>query len=171
MALDTTIGGASANSYASIATADAYHLAHGNAGWTGSDSLKEAALIRATDWLDGRYRARWPGKPVYLRDQALCWPRAWATDVDGNPILSTVIPPEVVRAVCEAAVREIVTPFCLTPDVTIGREKVLTELKGIKWDMRATSATTATLRPVLTAVDDLLSNIIGATGSGIVMRG
>lgn len=46
----------------SLATADAYHLAMGNAGWSALDAVKEAAIRRATQYLEAHYRIN----PLYL---------------------------------------------------------------------------------------------------------
>ena len=45
---------AGANSFASVADADAYHAARLTAAWTDelAEAQKEAALIRASDWLN-----------------------------------------------------------------------------------------------------------------------
>ena len=45
-------GLAEANSYVSVAEADAYHADRGNAAWIGEDSAKQSALIKATDYLE-----------------------------------------------------------------------------------------------------------------------
>lgn len=164
MALITTPGAANADSYASLADATAYHAANGNASWAAAASGdQETALRRATAWIDATYRGRWQGSRVNGRDQALDWPRYNVTDLGGWPVDYATIPAEVVNATCEAAVREVVTPFCLTPDVVIGREKILTGVKGITWTPMRAAASAADLQPVLTAVDGLLGSLLGPT--------
>lgn len=49
-------GLANAESYVSVADADAYHTAMGNSAWTGSDAAKEVALRKAAQYLNTRYR-------------------------------------------------------------------------------------------------------------------
>lgn len=168
MALVTTPGSATANSYAAIAAADAYHLANGNSAWTGADALKEAALIRATAWIDATFRGRWSGARINGRLQALDWPRGGAVDTDGWHVDEATIPAEVVAATCEAAVREIVTPFALTPDVTPGAMKVLTGLKGITWTPLRASADPVDMVPVLTIVNGLLTRLIAMNATHLV---
>lgn len=170
MALVTTPGELTANSYASVAVADAYHLLRGNSTWTEADALKEAALIRATQWIDGRYGNRWPGTRWKLRLQALDWPRIDAWDRDGGLIDASTIPVEIINATAEAALRELVTPGSLSPDVTPGTAKVLTEVKGIKWTPLRASANTNDMIASLTVVDRLLSPIIGMAGQVLVQR-
>lgn len=43
------------DSYISLVDADAYHLAMGNAGWTGDDAMKEVALRKATQYIEVTY--------------------------------------------------------------------------------------------------------------------
>lgn len=156
----TTPGAADANSYVAVAVADAYHLARGNTIWTGADGLKEAALIRATAWIDGRYGSRWPGFRTNRRLQALDWPRTEAYDREGEVILNTEIPAEVVAATCEAALRELVAPGSLSPDVTPGTAKVLTGVDSLKWTPLRTSAHASDMAPTLLAVDRALIGIV-----------
>lgn len=71
-------GKANAESYISVADADTYHSARGNAAWAAiaTDALKEEALRRATDYMLQKYRLRWYGERVSTT-QALDWPRNW----------------------------------------------------------------------------------------------
>lgn len=171
MALTTTPGSASANSYASVAEADAYHLDRANAAWAAAvPADKEAALIRATQWLDGRYGDQWPGIRWKLRAQALDWPRVEAYDRDGTVVDYQTIPPEVVDATCEAALRELATPGVLSPDVTPGTAKVLTEVKGIKWTPLRAAAGAEDMSLTITAVDRALAPLIGGSGRVRVLR-
>lgn len=50
------------DSYISLDDADAYHVSMGNAGWVGSDSVKEAALRKATQYI----RITYAPLPEYL---------------------------------------------------------------------------------------------------------
>ena len=164
MTLTTTAGDIAANSYASLVQAAAYHTARGNSTWTGTDALKEAALIRATQWLDGRYGPRWPGIRWKLRLQALDWPRVYVQDRDGSLVDGITVPVEVINATCEAALRELVSPGSLSPDVTPGTAKVLTEVKGIKWTPLRASAGVNDMTLTITAVDRALAPLIGGGG-------
>lgn len=92
---------AGANSFASLADADAYHAARLTEAW--ADSLagdkKEAALIRATDWLNRK--VRWEGCKT-TRKQRMAWPRTGVA-TRGGPVPSDEVPAEVVEACCELA--------------------------------------------------------------------
>lgn len=90
MALDSTSGGASAESYLSVADADTYWSNRADATWAAADTAdKEAALRKATQYLDATYI--WPGV-IAATSQALGWPRLYVTDheereINGIPTL------------------------------------------------------------------------------------
>ena len=92
---------AGANSFASVADADAYHAARLTAAWTDelAEVQKEAALIRASDWLNRK--GMWNGRKA-SRSQRMAWPRAGVSTQDGE-IAPDEIPAEVVEACCELA--------------------------------------------------------------------
>lgn len=97
--IDATLQGASANSYVTLAEADAYfqtvpHDEH----WTGSDDAKNRVLITATRYLDNfeYYGTR------CTTTQALKWPRK-DYKVDGVEIKCTFIPEQVKNATFELA--------------------------------------------------------------------
>lgn len=71
-----------ANSYTTLEYADDYHVDRGNAAWASAEvSQRQAALVKATDYIEQNYAAKWLGNPVSA-DQALSWPR---TNQNGMP--------------------------------------------------------------------------------------
>lgn len=92
---------AGANSFADLAEADAYHAARLRAAWTGevTDAQKEAALIRASDWLNRK--VTWAGHKI-SGTQRMAWPRLGVATHDGA-IPADEIPAQVVDACCELA--------------------------------------------------------------------
>lgn len=104
-------GVADSNSYATVAFVDAYFLERAVTAWTGVDSVKEAALIRATDYIEARYGYRFIGEQV-ATDQSLSWPRYNAGDYD-----ETEIPVKLQRATAEYALRAL--SAALAPDPTV----------------------------------------------------
>lgn len=103
MALDATAGGANANSYCTVAEADAYHATHLYASaWTeASTANKEKALIWATRLLDEQ--VEWHGY-VYNNTQALRWPRSMVADRDERYFFdNTTIPVFLKHATAELA--------------------------------------------------------------------
>lgn len=140
--VETGTGLPDAEAYASAADADAYHQARGNVGWSGEPGAKEAALRRATAFIDATYRARFPGYPTNGRGQALEWPRQGAyvtipengrsgASLDGRQgyggllsgtfyLAADEVPREIIAATCEAALRELAEPGSLAPDLERG---------------------------------------------------
>lgn len=139
----------SANAYCALATADAYHFDRHNDAWLGSntDDRREAAIVRACAYLDAKYRGRYPGYRTKGRAQGMEWPRVVAyTQVPDNGrsngligggsggyqyggygyglgfdyIPSNQVPREIVNATCEAALRELIEPGSLAPDLERG---------------------------------------------------
>jgi len=88
-----------AESYVSVAEADAYFTALGNDNWTGSTSVKEAALRKATEYLDATYN--WRGL-IFSVEQTLGWPRTGVYDREGRDLAESV-PLRVKKATYELA--------------------------------------------------------------------
>lgn len=134
-------GLANANSYASAATLMTYC---NDRGITLAGGNLNAALIRATQYIEANYRGRWPGARTKYRGlQSLSWPRFGAYVDDGSRIdyrtqvqlpgaysnvgyapqvyyiQPTEIPIELIQATCEAAIRELMSPGYLQPDLTL----------------------------------------------------
>lgn len=160
--------------YGTLAGADAYHLAAGNAAWTGADGVKLAALVRASQYADalalrqrknGSTYTMFGGVKAAGRDQLLAWGRIGAYDIDGTPIPDGVVPIEMEHAAYEAALRELVQPGYLSPDYVpaqvIKREKVdvlETEYMG------ASGGTENPQQPVATLVRNIIAPLLVAWG-------
>lgn len=97
-----------ANSYLSIADADAYIADHGNsATWiAATDASKEEALRLSTQYLDIRYATKWLGSRGDS-DQSLAWPRASVEDYDGYAVDDESVPSRVEDSTAELALRVI----------------------------------------------------------------
>ncbi|HSW65281.1 MAG TPA: DnaT-like ssDNA-binding protein [Dissulfurispiraceae bacterium] len=123
-----------ANTYASLADADAYWADRGNSTWEdATDDEKAAALIQATDYLNG---LPWIGRKVAIR--VMAWPR-YDVIVDSYALGSDEIPDEVVQATCYMA-GEIIggaTPLAAT-------DRPLTKLTAgavsMEWDAASSQA-------------------------------
>lgn len=69
-------GLAGANAYVSVEFADEYFSARKNEAWAALDGAsKEAAIIKATDYLEAVYWGKWQGEKLKA-DQALAFPRS-----------------------------------------------------------------------------------------------
>lgn len=95
-------GLADADAYAAIATVDAYATARALTAWTGTNTVKEAAIREATIYLDTSYS--WKGV-IEEETQALGWPREGVLDREGREV--TGLPQRVVDACCELAVMKL----------------------------------------------------------------
>lgn len=167
--------------YGTLEGADSYHQARGNAVWAaGSDDARIGALVRATDYIDGRYRVllasgRWssmfPGVRTAGRGQPNEWPRTGASDYDGDPIQPDEIPEEVERATYEAALRELASPGSLSPDF-ISSEAVTREKVGPIEVTYADAPVAGQLpnRPVIPAIDEILAPLLRTPAVGLAVR-
>lgn len=100
-----------ANALADVAFADAYFTDRAVAAWTGEDGAKQAALIKATDYVEGRWSARFAGAEQFPDNpQALSYPRT-GIGWDG------AVPTGIQRAVCEYALRALSKPLAPDPKV------------------------------------------------------
>lgn len=121
--VETGAGLSNANSYASVAAANAYYTERGNTSWGPlTTTAKEAALIKATDYLEAVYRSAWKGYRVGAA-QALSWPRTGVI-VDGFPVADNVVPNVVVNACIEMALRANDGELLADQGQRIVREKV-----------------------------------------------
>ena len=101
---DDTGGVSGANAYVSVADFKTYHDDRGN-DYSGAvdDAALEVAIIKATDYLDTRFR--YMGKKRLGRDQLTEWPRTSAWDRDRYYLND--VPVEVKEATSEYALRAI----------------------------------------------------------------
>ena len=163
-------GLADANSLCSVADADAYFADRGNASWTGTDTLKEAALIRATDYVELLFSEKFKGDP-FSETQSLSWPR-WFGAMPKTPIF----PKDIKRAVCEYAVISLTTS--LIPDITIdegGLPVIVTKksVSGISKEYKAIGDTSTTPNRIRSypSADFLIAKwLIGFSGYGRTTR-
>jgi hypothetical protein len=108
LVVETGSGSSTAESFISVADADAYHSNRGNAGWSAlTTAVKEQTLRKAADYMEQIYRTRWCGYRK-TATQALSWPRTFVylePVIIGNNgeypnLLSDSIVPKEVQAAC-----------------------------------------------------------------------
>jgi len=165
--LTTTPGSASADAYVSLVDAEAYYLAYNGAAWPGTDIDKEAAIRRATRYLDG---LRWKGVKASGREQALEWPRFGAYDCDGYVIPSDAVPVEVVNACSLLAFYELANPGGLDPNVTLTQIAKREKVDVIEVEYNGAPATAQNVRPVVTGAMDLIRCLTMGGGQGFLER-
>lgn len=153
-----------AESYASVADADAFHLSRGNAAWTGTDAVKEAALRRATDYLQAVYSGAWRGWRVH-DDQPLDWPRQMV-ELEDRPHYAyldmDVIPTALKNATAMLALRALSAD--LNPDMT---QAVKSETVG---DISVTYDDSSPQGARFNAVHALLLPFLLGGGSSVMVR-
>ena len=120
MALDITIGGASSDSYGTLAAYQAYGALQ---GWTlgATDAADEISLRRSVQVIDRDNS--FVGNAQY-QAQALAWPRVTSVYVDGWPINIDTIPQDIINAQFEMAylIQNGADPFA-TVTATVSRTK------------------------------------------------
>jgi len=135
MAFDSTVSGASANSYISVAEADAYF--EGRLYTTEWDNAsladQEKALRMATTELDPM---DWKGTMTdTTTPQALSWPRSGVYDSNGLLLASDEIPVFLINATSELALSQLVSNRYAEDDA-VGLRKVTAGEVAISWDRR-----------------------------------
>lgn len=108
---------AGANAYVNEAFVTTYLQDRGRKaenGWNAADSTtRQAAIIKATDYVEQRFRGQWRGRKKSAT-QDLSWPRSDARDDDEFDYADDTVPASLKQAVAEYAVRALAT--VLLPD-------------------------------------------------------
>lgn len=162
--VETGQAGSDSVSFCSVAQADAYFLARGNAAWAAlATDAKESALVRGCDYLTQTYRGRIAGIRA-TTTQALDWPRIWVPMADSltGYYPSGVVPVEVVNANAEAALRSAQGEMLSDVD-----QPVIEETVGPITTRYAPGASQAKKYPV---IDRLLSPFVGSANSIRMVR-
>lgn len=109
-----------ANAYVTLVEANDFHTDRGNTGWNGTDAVKQAAIIKATDYIEQTYPEMWLGELVEVT-QPLSWPRSGVENIDED-----VIPERLKQAVCILALEALTTDLnpALARGGKVKREKV-----------------------------------------------
>lgn len=158
---------ANANSYVTVAEFKAHHDDRGQSYGTATDPTIQQALVKATTYLDSRFR--FVGDRLNGRSQTTQWPRSSAYDADKD--LVNGIPPEVKQACCEYALRALSTP--LNPDpVRDDSGALVTMRKEVVGPLEATVQFQGTAQPQLPRYPaaDLLLTQAGLVRSGGQLR-
>jgi hypothetical protein len=153
-------GLANAESYISVVDATTYHANRGNAAWAAldSDTVREQALRKATDYMEQVYRLQWKGSRV-TNTQALSWPRYDVEREDGSGwYASDAVPNEVKNACAELALKA--SADDLSPDLGQGiiREKI--DVIEVEYDKNSPQYTQ--YRAVNNMLAPLLNGLSGA---------
>lgn len=160
MIVETGAGLANANAFCTVAQANAYHAARANIAWD-AVAEPEAAIIKATDYMQQTYSARWKGVQA-TSAQALDWPRVGVV-VNRWVVPSLTIPADIANACAELALRA--ATVTLSPDVGA---QVTSETVG---PISVSYAVGARQNTAFKAIDNLLAKYLtGGQGSIPVAR-
>lgn len=159
-----------ANVYADVATCNAWQQARGSGTWLAYDGAedpelarKEAALILATDYLNG---LRWKGRRA-ASGRIMAWPRLDVIDGDGYHVPGDVAPVNVVNAACYLA-GVVFDGLSLQPSLERGGRIQSEKVSSLQ----TTYFEDARDREVFTVVSDLLGGLaIGLGGEQGVTPG
>lgn len=150
-------GRPNAESYASVAEADAYHAARGGVAWAALIMTeKEVKLRLATDYLQQRFGGRWNGYRL-TEVQALDWPR-YGVVVDRVTLASNAVPIQVRRACCELALKAITQSLTVDEAAQVKSKQV--------GPISVTYADGARQNTRFAAVENMLSQLL-SSASGI----
>ena len=161
-----------AESYVSASDCDTYHSNRGNTSWSSATTAnKEAALRKATAYVDGRYRNRWKGCRVDALIQPLEWPRANVPYENNGERVTyqsylpiTTIPQRLKDAVCEAALRALSGELAPDIDASLVRKKI----DVLEWEYRPGAVPGQQTYQI---IDQLLSDYLKPMGSCDAVRG
>jgi hypothetical protein len=90
-----------ANSYSTVSYADDYHSLRLNTTWSGTTVEKEAALVKATDYIEGKYGPRFRGEQATL--SGISFPRVEGSAYYDNGTIIEDLPENVKKATVEYA--------------------------------------------------------------------
>ena len=163
-----------ANAFCGVNFADAWLAARGHDDWPPEPTedvvtaAKEAALVTATDYLNG---LRWYGlKAMADQPRTMAWPRVGAYDSDGYEIGQNVVPPAV-KAANSFLARLVFTGTDLQPILERGGRVQSEKVGSLSTSYFEDSAS----RDVYTGLADLLrglaSDFEDYAGTGTAKRG
>lgn len=153
-----------AESYVTAADCDAYHAKRGNAAWTGTDAVKEAAILKAAAYLDGHYCNRFKGEQYQPLLQNMQWPRTGVIVQGGYLFPSDSIPQKLQDSQCELAL--IALSSDLAPILSAGIKREKLDIIETEYFAGTPAGTT-----VYTVVNNLLADLLKSVNSSDVVRG
>lgn len=161
-----------ATAYIAVAFADSYHADRGNTTWTGTPTVKEQAIIRATDYVDVRFAGQFRGA-LLNPEQALEFPRRNLIDAYGR--LQEGVPRALQNAIAEYAVRALSGDLLPDPETTASGQ-LLSMRKEVVGPIEETvqfqaGNTVSTIKAYPLADRMLLPLLVKGFGQGGVIRG
>jgi hypothetical protein len=164
MNLDTTISGASSDSYITLLEFETYAMSMGWDVTCAGDDVNEANLRRAAAYIDRAYK--FPGYKT-VEAQARQWPRVSTLYVDGWYLASDAVPQRIKDAQAELAwlILGGLDPFATVTGV-VGSKRSKAGPVEVE-----TSYIGGVGRPNIVALTGLLSPLLSSGGSGQIRMG
>lgn len=162
MVVEDGTGKTDSNSYGAVADADTYFSDRGITAWTGASTLKEYALIKATDYIDTVFGSRFKGKKVDSDTQALEFPR--------TPPCITGIPTVLKKACYEYALRALTSTLLPDPEMQSNGLRVVSTVQiAGPLEEHVTYSDTHSMQILkpYPAADKLLRALLNSSGSVI----
>lgn len=156
-----------ANSYTNLAFADQYFLDRAVTTWTGADSVKQSALVRATDYVESRFKF---AGDSFSETQSLFFPLSSGTnDMITNLPIPLPMPVKLLKAICEYAMRALTAELAPDPTVDATGQRVLSKSEEVGPIKEATTYQPGIFifRPY-PAADLLLKSLLRSTGGGVI---
>jgi len=163
--VETGEGLANADSYVSVDQFNAYRQGVYGSAAGETPELVEAALRRATMYIDLKYIDKWIGYRTTGRTQALAWPRTVTNRGYREFLGIDEIPREIIQATCEAAIRELSSPGSLMPDY-VSAERIIREKVGPIETQYAASGSPVPQVPI---IDNLLRSLVSASAGSMTV--
>lgn len=136
-----------------------YMTARGRATDLSDDDEINAALLVASEWLDGTYLTMFMGLKVGGRAQIREWPRTGVVDIYGYAIPSDSVPREVERATYEAAQRQVDKPGSLTLDYVPNKYKRASVDGAVSVEFAGVTSS-ADIQAQFTIIDQILAPLL-----------
>lgn len=165
--VETGTGSSTATAYVDVSFVDNYFLDRNNIAWTGTTQQKQAAIIKATDYIDLRWGSSFMGRVEFPdTPQALSFPRLNVIDRNGRFV--TGIPVNLKKATAEYALRAL--SITLLPDPTVDDSGMVVISKKERvgpieesTDFQSSGSAPILLRPY-PAADKLLQEYVYSVG-------
>ena len=133
--------------------------------WT--DEIIDAALLLASEWIDGVYGRLFSGQKAggFLQDRE--WPRtgAYSNTIPVYTFPSDVIPDQIASAVYEAAFKQASNPGSLIVDYTPGKYKSVS-IEGALSVEYAQFSSASEVQTQFSLIDMILDPLLAALGAG-----
>ena len=149
-----------------------YHTARGRAAAIADHDACEitAARLVASEFLDARYAASFPGTKVGMRGQIREWPRIGGIDRFGYAIPQNAVPVEVENAIYELTLRQLDKPGSLVVDWTPNKYRSVS-VDGAVSATYATFGSAADAQTQFLIVDQILGPILSGAGEVASLSG